>query len=54
VPRDPALLTWALRLAVPSAVLFGPAGHAAILAAGTFLDELASSPTVALARGERR
>lgn len=54
VPRDPALLTWALRLAVPSAVLFGPAGHAAIVAAGTLLDELGSSPTAALARGERR
>jgi hypothetical protein len=42
VPKDPATLAWALKLAAPEAIAFGPEGEVALLAASALLDQLAS------------
>lgn len=40
LPLEPAALSWALKLAVPEAMLFGPEGRSALMSAAGLLDSL--------------
>ena len=40
LPIEPAALSWALKLAVPEAMLFGPEGRSALMSAAGLLDNL--------------
>jgi hypothetical protein len=43
LPIEPAALTWALKLAVPEALAFGPDGASALMAAAGLLDNIAGT-----------
>jgi hypothetical protein len=44
LPIEPAALSWALKAAVPEALLFGPEGSLALMAAANVLDAVAGTP----------
>lgn len=44
LPVEPAALSWALKAAVPEALLFGPEGAVALMAAANVLDAVAGTP----------
>lgn len=45
LPVEPASLSWALKQAVPEALMFGPEGPVALMLAANLLDALAGTPS---------
>lgn len=51
LPIEPASLSWALKQAVPEALLFGPEGSLALMAAANVLDAVAGTPPATTSTG---